>query len=409
MVQDTKRILILTADVGFGHRNAANAIAVALEEKYGKACIIEIANPLDDRLTPGILRESQSDYDRMVRRMPDAYKLGYQFSNEPVPSVVIESGLTVLLFNVVNDILKRFCPDAVVVTNNVLLAPLGAVIAIHKLPLPFLTIILDLTHVHRLWFHDRADFLLVPTTETYQQALGYGFQAERVQITGIPVHPNFAHENRPAGLIRAELGWQTDRTTVLVVGSKRVKNLEQVLHVLNHSGLPMQLVIVAGGDDQLFAQMEATDWHLPVHVHNFIDEMPLFMRAADCILSKAGGLIVSESLACGLPMLIVDVTPGQEEGNAEYVVKNGAGDLSTTPVQVLETLFHLLDNNKRLLGERAEKARALGCPRSAYEIAELTWLAAEKGRFQRPGMSSQALRKLRALLSNYGIRVDSDH
>jgi 1,2-diacylglycerol 3-beta-galactosyltransferase len=100
VVQNTKRILILTADVGFGHRNAAKAIAAALDERYGKACSIEIANPLDHKLTPAILRESQTDYDKMVRRMPDAYKLSYQFSNEPVPSAVIESGLTVLLFNV---------------------------------------------------------------------------------------------------------------------------------------------------------------------------------------------------------------------------------------------------------------------------------------------------------------------
>jgi UDP-N-acetylglucosamine:LPS N-acetylglucosamine transferase len=93
-----------------------------------------------------------------------------------------------------------------------------------------------------MWFHDRADFLLVPTSEVYHQALEYGFQAERVQITGIPVHPNFSRENRPSSSIRAELGWQIELTTVLVVGSKRVKNLEQVLHILNHS-LRMQLVV----------------------------------------------------------------------------------------------------------------------------------------------------------------------
>jgi 1,2-diacylglycerol 3-beta-galactosyltransferase len=44
--------------------------------------------------------------------------------------------------------------------------------------------------------------------------------------------------------------------------------------------------------------------------------MPTMMRAADAIICKAGGLTVTESLACGLPLLLTDVIPGQETGNA---------------------------------------------------------------------------------------------
>jgi len=334
-----KKVLILTADVGFGHRSAANAIKAALQATYGDRCVVQIENPLDDSLTPGILRDVQTDYDRLVRQMPDAYKLSYQVANEPVPNYVIERALIVLLFRVLNDLLQRVKPDVVVITNQMYSAPLNAVIAINRWSLPYLTTITDLTHVHRQWFYEGIDLLLVPTREVFRQAIEAGFTEDRLRETGIPVHPSFALENRTREMIREQLGWIPDKTTVLVVGSKRVKHLDGILSILNRAGLPIQLTLVAGGDEALYNRFKNTKWSLPVNYYNYVNEMPAFLHAADCVLTKAGGLIVSESLACGLPLLFTDVTPGQEEGNADYVIRNGAGEMVVEPTQVSEKLF----------------------------------------------------------------------
>ncbi len=70
------------------------------------------------------------------------------------------------------------------------------------------------------------------------------------------------------------------------------------------------------------------------------------MHAADAIICKAGGLIVTESLACGLPLLLVDILPGQEAGNAEMILQGGAGDIATTTMEVLETLSHWMINDQ---------------------------------------------------------------
>ena len=64
--------------------------------------------------------------------------------------------------------------------------------------------------------------------------------------------------------------------------------------------------------------------------------------AVGAALGEAAGEVLTEALACGLPLLMVDVTPGQEEGNAEYVVKNGLGYLAETPIDALEHLYHWL-------------------------------------------------------------------
>ena len=400
---DPKRILVLTADVGFGHRKAADAIAAALRDVHRERVLVEIENPLDDERTPAVLHDSQSDYDRLVREMPDYYRLRYQFSEAALPSTIMESAVTVMLFRVIQDIVERFKPDVIIATHPMYPAPLNAVNAVLEKNIPFFTVVTDLAMVHRLWFNPAAEFCLVPTEKARQDAIELDFPENKLKVTGIPVHPDLVREQREPAAIRAELGWRPDLTTALVVGSKRVRNLEAVLHVLNHAGLPLQKVIVTGGDDELYARFQQTEWHGVTHLYNLVENMAAMMHASDLVISKAGGLVVTESLACGLPMLLVDVTPGQEEGNANYVVSNGAAELAESPVEALEILFHWMDHDCRSLKERARNALHLGRPQSAYEIADLAWMVAERGPLSIPDNRTSLIPKLMELLNQFGI------
>lgn len=399
-----KRILILTADAGFGHRSAANAIAVALQELHGDACEITVANPLADARVPALLRHSQVDHDRLVRDMRELYRIGYEASDTSFPSLIVESALTLMLFEVLGDLIKERRPDAVVITYPMYQAPLAAFFALSRRRVPVVTVVTDLTTVHRLWFHDVVDLCLVPTEQARELALENGLEPDKVRITGIPVHPALARENRPPPLIRRELGWRPDMPTALVVGSKRVSNLDTVLRVLNHSGLNLQLVVVAGGDDALYERLQATEWHGVVHLYNYVSNMPEMMCAADCILCKAGGLIVTEALAAGLPILLIDVLPGQECGNAEYVINGGAAELAEDPIAVLETLYHWFEGQGDLLAQRAARARALGRKRAAYDVAEQVWVLAEAQASLEEGQRPRRRISLRRLFSRPKVR-----
>ena len=400
---DAKRVLVLTADAGFGHRSAADAVAAALHETYGDAVSVSIVNPLEAKHVPSFLRESQSDYDTIVREMPDLYRFGYRASDATVPSTVVESALTVMLFEAMHEVVRHHRPDAIVTTYPIYQAPLGAVYAINRRYVPLLTVVTDLVTVHRMWFHDAADQCLVPTPYVRDLALKYGIPPDKIRVTGIPVRPELARGDQDPAAVRAELGWRPDLTTVLAVGSKRVGHMPDVLRALNHSGLPLQLVAVAGGDDELYRQLGSTEWHLPVYLYNFVDNMPTLMHAADWIISKAGGLIVSEALACGLPLMLIDVLPGQETGNAEYVVDGGAGEHADSGIAALEIVYHWLDRDGALLTERARNARRLGRPRAAYEVAKHAWQAAERGPITKSALGTLGRSKLIELLTGFGI------
>lgn len=371
-----KQILILTADYGYGHRSAANAIAEALHETYGEKCQVDIFNPLIDPRAPAFFRENQHDYDRMVREMPDLYKLGYQVSESRLAGSLIKSTYTLALYNVLREVIRQKQPDVIVCTYLFYQGLLSTIFTIEKRHIPLVTVVTDLETVQSLWFHPAADLCLVPTQTVYDLAIKAGLPPEKVKITGIPVRPELVKESQDQGSLRLSLGWRPDLFTVLAIGSKRVEHLYDALRVLNHSGLPLQLVVVAGGDDDLYRRFQETEWHVETHSYNFVAEMGIYMRAADCILSKAGGLTVSEALACGLPLILVDVIPGQETGNANHVVSGNAGVLARDPIEVLETMYHWLEKDGRLYRQTAESARRLGHPRAAYGVADQVWAAA---------------------------------
>ncbi|MDP3177205.1 MAG: glycosyltransferase, partial [Spirochaetaceae bacterium] len=251
-----------------------------------------------------------------------------------------------------------------------------------------------------------ADLTIVPTPTVRDLALGAGVRPERIEEIGIPVHPRLSAGATDKATLRRSLGWREDLTTVLAVGSKRVSKLEGFLNVLNHSGLPLQLAVVAGGDERLFSSLSATEWHVPAKVYDYVADMPAMMRAADCMASKAGGLIVSESLAVGLPLFIIEAIPGQESGNAEYVVRGGAGDIAVDPLRALETMRHWLLDDGSLFRERAAKAARLGRPGAANEIAARVMAFAHRGPVRREIAQLPGLGKLRDLLRRYGIATD---
>lgn len=405
--QGKKKVIILTADAGFGHRSAAIAVEAAFREKYEDVCQVDIINPLEDKRTPFFLRDSQSDYDKIVREMPELYRFGYDASDAPLPGAIVESALTVLLFEVMRDIVIQNKPDAILTTYPLYQSPLVALSTLSRQKIPLLTVVTDLAKVHRLWFENNIDACLVPTGLVKNAAIENNIAAEKIHVTGLPVNPSISKEKRSREEVRRQFGWDEGLTTFLVVGSRRVdrRHLMDALHVLNHFGKRVQLVVVAGGDQDLFENLNKIEWHVPVHLYDYTQDMVSFMRASDVMVTKAGGLIVTESMASGLPMILIDVLPGQETGNAQYVVDGGAGERALEPIQMLEIVFHWLENEQQSLKIRAQNAKELGRPLAAYTVADLLWAAAEHGVTRRQWKLTSEITNLVEMLSSFDIRI----
>lgn len=400
---DAKRVLILTSDAGLGHRSAAEAIGAAIRDRHESRCDVRVVNPAAVEGAPEILRGSEKGYDQIVSEMPDLYQSAYEISDSRWASTVGEAVFTVAFFQTIRTLLRQHRPDIVVTTYPLYQAPVGAVDLIDNLGTTLITVVTDLVTVHSVWFSKSAHLCLVPTDAARDLALEHGLPPENVQVCGIPVHPAIANKERPTASIREALGWQTAPTTFLVVGGKRVDHLSAILRALNHANLPIQLAVVAGHDKAFYQHLQETDWHTAIHSYGFVSNMPTLMHAADAIICKAGGLIVTESLACGLPLLLVDVLPGQEEGNAQYVVAQGAGEIAQDPSRACETVYHWIEGSGERLADCAARAAAVGRPRAAYDVAAHVYSMLERDRRAAPSNADSDRPALVEQLNRHGI------
>lgn len=366
-----KRVLIMTASLGFGHMSAANAISTAMQRNHDDV-EVTVVNPAEHEMTSDLLKEIHDLYDESSKR-EGLYELLYKLSDTGIAAMATNSAVSVMLRDAVYSVIDEYKPDVIVVVHEDYLAPLKSLYEMAGFKIPIVTVITDLTTIHRRWFNQISKVTVVPTEIGAKLASDHGLLRAKIRQIGIPVNPTILDETRTVEEIRQEYGWDLNKKTIVVVGSSRVSNLVENLHGLNHSGLDIQLVLVAGGDEKLYTRFKNTEWHLTTHIYNYVENVPAMMRAGDMVISKAGGLIVSETLALGKPILITDVIEGQETGNANYVLENGAGDKAFNPMDVLETVFHWMQEDGKLLKIRSEKARAVGNPNAAFEIADVVY------------------------------------
>lgn len=397
-----KKILILTADAGFGHRSTANALCRAFELRYGDDAQVIIVNPLDDAPSAlFFLRSAENDYDKLAREWPQFYKLGYKMSDLSLTTNVTEMAYVMMMYEPISRLMKQHNPDVVVITFPTYQYPVAAYRRIAGTRTPIATVVTDLVSLQKMWFSQSVDLCLVPTGEAAVLAIERDMDPEGIHVTGLPVNPALADAPASKAAARRALGWPEDKFTVLAVGSKRVEALDTFTHILNHTGHDLHLVSVAGGNEALYASLRETEWHIPATTYDYVTNMPELMHAADCIVTKAGGLIVTESLACGLPLLLIQVIPGQETGNAKLVVEQGAGDLTLEPLQLLETMAHWLADGRRLFHVRAANARRLGRPEAAFTATELIWELAQSGESRRRSRIPISREKLKDLLRQF--------
>ncbi len=396
-----KKILILTADAGFGHRSTANALCRAFEIQYGDAAQVLIVNPLDEPGALPFMRSAENDYDKLAREWPQFYKLGYKMSDLSLTTNVTEMAYVMMMYDPISRLMKQHKPDAVVITFPTYQYPVAAYRRISGMNVPIVTVVTDLVSLQKMWFSQSADLCLVPTQTAADLALERDLDPESIHITGLPVNPALADAPASKAEARRALGWPEDKFTVLAVGSKRVERLDAFARILNHSGHDLHLVGVAGGNVELYDALQSAEWHIPATIYDFVRNMPELMHAADCIVTKAGGLIITESLACGLPLILIQVIPGQETGNARFVVDEGAGDLTLEPLGFLDAMAHWLAGGRRLYQERAANARRLGRPDAAFVAANLIWQLAENGANERRKRLPVSREKLKDLLRQF--------
>ncbi len=190
-------------------------------------------------------------------------------------------------------------------------------------------------------------------------------------MSGIPVMPVFdTSPDKLAAAARLELN--PDRFTVLLMGGGAGIGMDPVWIAELLKIQPQLQVIVMTGKNLALREALASLEHEyadRLRVIGFTEDVATLMMAADLAITKPGGLSTSECLVCGLPMLLVNPIPGQEERNAAFLMQEGVAQRADDPLTLQFRLQKLLSDPERLASMR-QRAIALGKPRAAFHVLE---------------------------------------
>jgi 1,2-diacylglycerol 3-beta-galactosyltransferase len=374
----TKRILFLMSDTGGGHRAAAEAISEALYRKYADKVAVELVDVFK-AYSPFPWNFMPELYPWLISHGKSSWGAGYNFSNTPQRAKVLSRGMYLTVEKRMKQMLREH-PSDVVVSVHSLLTPLAmqALNARDVRP-PFVSVITDLVSTHMFAYAPGADRTLVPTQPAFERGLDAGLRSDQMRITGLPVHPGFSERLADKAEARRTLGWDATLPTLLLVGGgEGMGPLHKTARAINSRRLKCQLVIIAGRNKALKAELEASQWNQPTHIYGFVTDMPRLMSAADVLVSKAGPSTICEACIAGLPMILYDAIPGQETGNVEYVLASRAGVFAPSPNEVADIAQKWLAQGAASLRQRSDNARRIGRPNAVWEIAEEVWEYAHK-------------------------------
>jgi processive 1,2-diacylglycerol beta-glucosyltransferase len=370
---DNPSVLLISVRAGAGHLRAAKAIEEALRERFPNADVrnieaLEYANAAYRRSFTG-------GYEKLSRDLPSVWGLIYaQLEKKPVDS---KAKKLAQLFDRMNirpilKVIRDFVPDRIVCTHYLPAEILAARRRKGKLD-AWLSVVLTDYDIHTMWIQDGVDHYFVATDEMQYALRTKGVGHAAVSVTGIPVMPAFARtRGTDKKAMRSRLGLRPDLPVVIVAASGfGALPADETVAMLAEAIEGVQFLAVAGRSEELRSQFERVAKSRPGTVipYGFVENMHELMAAADFMVTKCGGLTSSECLAMGLPMVIANPIPGQEERNADFLLESGVA-LKANSAAHLVFKVHRLLSDRELLERMKQTALRVARPNAAYDIAE---------------------------------------
>ena len=368
-----RKVLILSASAGTGHVRAAEALEKVFRQQPG---VGEIRNVDALRFTNRLFRDFYSKlYIQLVQRAPTILGIVYNSTDEPWRTDRMRLMLDRLNTGPLERFIAKFKPDITVCTHFLPAEIISYLISKGKLDARLSIVVTDLD-VHAMWLCRTFHRYFVALEESKIHLRNLGLPGAHITVSGIPIDPVFGQIGDRSAL-RIENGFDPQRPLFLISGGALgVSPAAGVLDGLARLQHPAQAVVICGKNTEMKAEMEkqtraieAAHPGLSFRVLGYTDEMHKWMQMSDLFIGKPGGLTTAESLASGLPMVIVAPIPGQEERNSDHLLEKGIAMKCNEFTTLAYKIDGLLDRPDQLAAMR-EKALSYSRPGAAATIVD---------------------------------------
>jgi UDP-N-acetylglucosamine:LPS N-acetylglucosamine transferase/histidinol phosphatase-like PHP family hydrolase len=369
-----KKILILTASFGDGHNAAARNLRDAIEliSKEDKVEVLDLFESTYSTLN-ALLKQA---YQGIVRYAPVVWSGVFSILDNPA---LFRRQMATMgkLQESLAAVLRDTEPDVVVSTYPVYGHLIQDIFQDHhERPFRFITVVTDSTSVCSAWYRAPSDVFVVANQLTADVLFRAGVRPRSIKPLGFPVSPLFARE-RSVPLERPRRG---DRRKVLYVintgKAKAGKAIERLLKVDD-----LDLTITVGRDATLKAKLtdRLREYGDRVRLYGWTNQMPRLLMSHHLMIGKAGGAMVQEAIAARCPMIVNQVIPGQEEGNARLIESLEVGAVAEHKKEVRELVEHAFGHHGRIWQSWRDNLEKVSRPDAPLRIAELILEQANRG------------------------------
>lgn len=364
------RALILSVSTGGGHAKAAEAIkeSIMKNEPQSEVLIIDTIkyiSPFLDKLVVGT-------YLKSIRYYPSFFKFLYKHSDEEgrftKSSTLGNDYLTNKLYPTIVD----FEPDILIATHAFtaqILSILRKKFQWHK---PSLVVMTDYAS-HAFWVHRNVDAYVVSNEDMIEELALRGRNRNEIYPYGIPISEKFLKISKKEHILTKYQLSSNKKIITIMGGSLGIGNIEEILSEILHIEKSYQIIVLTGKNEKLYDKMKdlqpkCDHCLLPLE---YCEEMNDILSITDLLITKPGGLTITESFITGTPLAIYSAIPGHEVQNADYLIRHGlAVDLGTGE-NCGHTIETLLEDDLFLQGMK-EKSKQNAKPFAAQHIFELS-------------------------------------
>lgn len=365
------KILTLSVAAGSGHGKAAEAIRDHFSQNYEDLEIdmkiintLKYINPIFDKLIIG-------SYLNALKKTPSIYGKLFEYAeNDDVVSnftQIINDFLSKKIYNLI----EKYNPDVIICTHFFPLEMVSILKRKGKISTPAVAIITDYAP-HSIWFYDYIDAYIIPHEDFVQDLIEKGISKDAIYPFGIPINEEFL-ESKDQKECRKSLGIDTDKLTLLLMGGGLgMGNIKPIFEQLAFSNLPIQLIACTGSNLKLKNQLIdiSSRCNKKTLIYDFADNVSTLMSACDILISKPGGLTVTECINKHRPLIITSAIPGHEERNADYLLNNGIAARVKDTDSIVTLIKQLTISNSRLNHMR-ESAKEKSKPDATKRTCEL--------------------------------------
>ncbi|MFA5038990.1 MAG: glycosyltransferase [Candidatus Omnitrophota bacterium] len=361
-----KKILIVYATAGAGHKKAAQALERRARGYSG--CEVISADIVD--FMPRWIKALYSDgYTLLISRFPWLWAVLYRLSDSPLLSLVnvhLRRFSDARMCGRFLRFLQQEQPDAVLSTQFLASEMAAYAKAKSLLKTKLVTVVTDYG-VHNFWVNPLTDLYCCAAESTRRLLLNKGVPEKNIRVTGIPLDEKFLR-GRQRSEIHESLGTRAGRFTVLIAtGGIGIGPIETLVDTL---GDHAQLLVVCGHNKALLEALQKKRQET-LRAFGFVDNMDELMRASDLMVTKAGGLSVTEALSMGLPMIFFCLLPGQEMINARMISSLKAGLIASDIDAIRQAVLDFKEHPGMAESYRKNALR-LARPQSSADIISAT-------------------------------------